>query len=218
MWLFSGAPEDPEDETVMESLAPMHCFLLWIAWRTASALKTKMLNMMQYTGWYRLQYPGRPGGGPNQNDQMGNHWFGFWWRMHTLMILNGLRMSKQNERLLSRVTLHRVLQKHGGYIDGSCHASHWYWETPRTRITVLDNGMTNGHAIPGWIFRLADGLDRHFCQCLSSNLQSIPNLIKTKHQMRHICTSLMVIKVPCLLHLHFTRQWYFVLCQPKFVI
>jgi len=114
--------------------------------------------------------------------------------------------------------LHGVLQECGGFIDGGWHASDSYWETPRVRMTFPDNGTMNGYSTLGWILQFSDGWVTHFCQCLSTNLRSIPSLIKTQHQIRRSCTSLKVMKAPCLLHLLLKWQCYFVSCQTKFVI
>ena len=149
---------------------------------------------------------------------MGNSLFGYRKRMHTLLISNWLRRSKLNQRPLWSNILHRVHQEHGGYIDGGWHVSHWYWEIPRIRMMILDNGMKNGRSIPGWIFWFSDVWQRHFCQCLSCNPWSIPNLTKTKHQTRHSCMNSKVINEPCHVHLLLKRWSYFVLCQANFFI
>jgi len=82
---------------------------------------------------------------------MGNHLFKSQRRMHTLLIPNGLRKSKLNERPMWKDTLPKVLQECGGYIDGGWHASHWYWETPKIGMTFQDIGTINSHSILGWI-------------------------------------------------------------------
>jgi len=138
--------------------------------------------------------------------------------MHTLFICNGLRKSNLQKRLFQNDTLRKVLQERGGYIDDSRHVSHWYWKTPKIGMTFQDNGTMNGHSIVGLILPFSEGWDRHFCQCLSTNLWSIANLTKMKHQTRCLCTHLKEVKEPCLVHFFFTRQCYFVLCQAKFVI
>jgi len=184
-----------------ESTVPVHWIQLWRVWCMPSSLKTKRLNRMRHTGWYKLRGSGRSGGGQNRISPMGNHLSGYQSRMHTPLISNGLRTRKRKYRRLWSGTLHGVLQERGGYIDGSQHVSQWYWETPRIRMTCLDNGTMNEHSILGWILRFPDGHERHFCQCLSRNRQSIPNLTKTKHQTRSSCMYLKVIQAPCLVHL-----------------
>ena len=132
---------------------------------------------------------------------MGQHLIQYQHRMHTLLISNELRKSKLNYWPCARDTLHRVLQECGGYIDGRLHVSYCYWETPRIGMTCHGNGSMICHLIPWWILRYSDSWERHFCQCLSTNQQCIPNLMKKKHQMRHYYMSLNVIKAPCLVHL-----------------
>jgi len=51
-------------------------------------------------------------------------------------------------------------------------------------MTFLDNAIMNGHPILGWILQFSDGWERHFCQCLSTNLQSLPDLTRTTIQER----------------------------------
>jgi len=149
---------------------------------------------------------------------MGNPWFGDQRRMHTLLISNWLRTSKLNSRLMWRDTLHGVCQERGGYPDGGWQVSHWYWETPRIGMMFQDHGTMNGHSTLGWILWFSDGWETNFCQCLSRNLRSIPNLMKMKHQIRRSCTNLKVSNAPCLLHLLLKRRCYFVLFLAKFVI
>jgi len=177
-----------------------------------------MLNRMRHTGWSILLSPGEWGGGRNGNSRMGILLFGFRRRMHPLLIMNWLRRSKLNERPLWKDKLPRVLQEHGAFIGGSWHGSHWYWETPIIRMMFQDNGTMNSHSILGWILWFPDGWETNFCQCLSMQLRSIPNLTKTKHQIRHSSTNLKVIQMPCLVHLLLKRRCYFVLCQAKFLI
>jgi len=149
---------------------------------------------------------------------MGKHLLEYRSRMHTLLTLNGRKKSKLNWWPLWRDTLLRVLQEHGGYIDGSLHAAHWYWETPRIGIMFHDNGTMNGHVTLRWILQFSAGWEIDFCQWLSRNLQSIPTLTKTKHRMRRSCTSLNVTNAPCLVHLLHKRRCYCVRYQAKFVI
>jgi hypothetical protein len=121
--------------------------------------------------------------------------------MHTLLISNELRKSKLNSGPLWGDTLHGVHPKRGGSIDGACHVSHWYWETPRIGMMFQDNGTMNGHSTLGWILQFSGGWGGHFSQCLSRNLRSIPNLTKTKHQTRRSCMNPKVINAPCQVHL-----------------
>jgi len=149
---------------------------------------------------------------------MGNPWFRYRRRMRTLLISNGLRTSEQNSRPGWRYTLHGVRQERGRFIHGVWHVSHWYWETPKIRVTFQDNCTMNCHSILGWILRFSDGWETHFRQCLSRNLQSILNLTKMKHQTRCSCMNMKVINAPSLVHLLLNRRCYFVLCQARFLI
>jgi len=79
-----------------KSTLPMHCIPLLRVWCTPAGLKTMTLHSMQHTGWSILQSPGLSAGGQNHNSSMGNHLFGYQWRMHTLLISKGLRKSKLN--------------------------------------------------------------------------------------------------------------------------
>jgi len=108
-----------------KSTAPRHCIPQWRVWCMLCGLKTKMLNRMRHTGSSEWQSRRRSGRGQNWNLRMGNHFSGYGRRMHTMLISNGPKKSKQNWRRLRRDTLHRVLQERGGFIDGSWHASHW---------------------------------------------------------------------------------------------
>jgi len=78
----------------------MHWIPLWRVWCMYSGLKTRMLNMMWHTGWSKLESAEQWGGGQNQNSQMGNSVFEHRWRMHNLLISNGMRTSKLNYRPL----------------------------------------------------------------------------------------------------------------------
>jgi len=200
------------------STAPRHCIPLWRVSCMPSRLTTRTLNRMQHTRWSKLSSPGQYRGCQNWNSGMGNHLFRYQRIMHTLLILNGLRKSKLYYSPWWKDTLHKVLQECGGYIDGSWHVSHWYWETPKIGMMSQDNGTMNGHSILGWILQLSDGWQTHFCQCLSMHLGSIPNLTKIKHQMRRSCTNLKCIKAPWLVYLLLKRRCYFVLFLAKFVI
>jgi len=137
--------------------APMYCLPQWRVWCMPSGLNTRTLSRMRHTGWSKLQSHGRYEGVQKRNWRMGNHWFGYWRRMHTLLISNRLRTSKLNSRLLWRDTLYRVRPERGGFIDGSWHVSHWYWETTRIGMTFYDNGTMNGHSILGWNLWFSDG-------------------------------------------------------------
>jgi hypothetical protein len=53
---------------------------------------------------------------------------------------------------------------------------------------------------------------------LSINLQSVPNLTKTKHQTMRFWMNPNVINAPCLVHLLIKRRCYFALCQAKIII
>jgi len=198
--------------------ALIHCILQWRVWCILAGLTRNTLNGMRHTGWSKLQIPGRPGGGQYQNLRMGTHLCGYPTRMHTLLISNGLKKSKQNWRPLQRDTLHRVFQERGGFINGGWHASPWYWDTLRIGMSFLDNGTMDGHTILGWILQFSYGGETCFCQCLSRNLWNIPSLTKTKHKMRRFCMNLKVIIAPCLVHLLLKRRCYFVRFQAKFVI
>jgi hypothetical protein len=86
-------------------------------------------------------------------------------------------------------------------------------------MTFQDNGTMNRDSIFGWILRFSNGLETHFCQCLSMNQRSIPSQTKTKHQMRLSCTNPTVLKAPSHVHLLLLkRRCYFVLFLAKFVI
>jgi len=199
-----------------KSMVLTHCFWLWRVWCMSSSLKSKMLNRIRHTGWYRLQRPKHSGGDQNWYYPMGHHSFGCQRSIQTLLIPNGLRTRKRKLRLFSSDTLHRVLREYGGYIDAAWHDFHWYWETPRMAITFQDDGRMNGHSILGRILQFSDGWERYLCQCFRGNLQSIRNLTKTKHQMRCFCTK--VSQAPCLVQHLLNRPCYFVLCQAKFII
>jgi len=198
--------------------APMRCILRWRVWCMLSGLTLNKLNKMRNTGWSNLQSPGRSQGGQNWNLRMGNHLFRYRRRMHTLLISNELKKTKQNWRSLWRDTLHGVLQERGGFVERGWHASHWYWVTPRIGMTFLENGTMNGHSTLGWILQFPDCWETHLCKCLSRNLQCIRSLVKMTHQMRRSCMILKVIEAPCLVHLLLKRSCYLVCCQAKFII
>ena len=137
--------------------------------------------------------------------------------MHTSLILSGLRKSKQIWWPWWRSTLHRVVREHGGFIDGGQHVFCQCWETWRIAATFLHNGTMNGHSILGWIPRFPDGWGMHFCQCLPTNLRSLPNLTKTTHQER--CSFLnREIKMHSPVQPLHNRRCYFVLFLAQFVI
>ena len=168
---------------------------------------------MRHTRWSKLQFPGWSGGVHSQNLQMGNHLFRCWRRMHNLLISNRLRKSKQYWKPLWTDTLHRVLQEHGVCMHGGWHASRWYWETPRIGMMFQNNRTMNGHSTLGWILQFSECWKTHFWKCLSRKQRSIPCLMKMKNQMRRSCTSLNVIKAPCVVHLLLKRRCFFLQCQ-----
>jgi hypothetical protein len=96
MWLSLGAPEDPEDETAME----MHgADALNSAVKSLMhAIRTEDEEAQQDAAHWMIQIAKR---WPSRRCsvsklQMGNHWFGYQRRMHTLLISNGLKKKKQN--------------------------------------------------------------------------------------------------------------------------
>jgi len=142
---FQGCLKIQKMRQWWKSMAPRHCIPRWRVRCMPSRLMIKSLDRMRHTGWSKLQSPGRAGGCQNRSLRMANHFFGYQRRMHTLLIMNGPRKSKLNYRPLWNDTLQKVLQEHGGYIDGVWHVSHWYWETPKIRMTFQNNGTMNGH-------------------------------------------------------------------------
>jgi len=201
-----------------KSTVTRHSILLWIVWCMQFGLKTNTLNRMRHTRWSNLQSARRLGGGKKRDLRWQNYLFRYRWRVNTLWILNGLKKSEHNLRPLWRDTLHGVLQERRGFPDSVWHASDWYWETPRIRMTFLDNGTMNRHSTLGWILQFSNGWGTHFCQCMSENMWSIPSLMKAKHRTRHSCTSPKVINAPCLVHLLLKRPCYLVRCQAKFLL
>ena len=101
-----------------KSMVLGHCIPLWRVWCMLSRLKTKKLNRMRRTGWFRLQSHGQSGSGQNRKSPMENHLSGFQRRKHTSLILSGLRKSKHIWRPWWRGTLCGVLLDHAGFIDG----------------------------------------------------------------------------------------------------
>jgi hypothetical protein len=88
---------------------------------------------------------------------MGNSWFSYRKRMHTLLISNGLRTNKLIKIHVLRDILHGVLQVCGEYLAGGWYVSHWHEETPRIGIRILGSGVMNGHSILDWILRFSNG-------------------------------------------------------------
>jgi len=157
MWLFAGAPEDPEDETVME----MH----W-----ADALYSTVKSLMHAI---RTEDQDAQQDAAHRMIPISKPWPMSRWSESTLA--NGkslVRIPKYNAHLVDlewnedeqaqlkplwRDTLHGVLQEQGWLMDGGSHVSHWYWETPRIGMMFQDNGTMNGHSILEWILRFSDG-------------------------------------------------------------
>jgi len=149
MWLFSSALQNPENDTVMEKHGAKAEYSMGWVWCMLSRLKQTKLNRMQHTGWSKLQTHGRLNGGQNATSQMRSYSSGFRWRLPTVLVCNELKKSKPNFRPSWQDTLHKVLQNHGGYIDGGYNVSQWYWVTPRMATTFPDNGTISGHLILG---------------------------------------------------------------------
>jgi len=84
--------------------------------------------------------------------------------------------------------------------------------------TFLDYGTMNGHSILGWILQFSDGRERHFCQCLSLNLRSIPNLTKTTNQVMRSFWTRTNMEMHSPVHLLHKRGCNFVLFLAKVVI
>jgi hypothetical protein len=183
-----------------------------------SGLKTRTPNRMRHTRISNYESPRQEGHGRNRHVRIGNHLFQHESRMHTTLILNGMRMSMLNKRPLWRDTLYGVLQRRAEFIDSGWHVPHWYWETPRIGMTFQDNGTMNGLSILRWILQFSHGREAHFHQHLTTNRRSISSLTKTKHQMRRFCTYRKVSKAPSLIHFLLKGRSFFVLCQGKFVI
>jgi len=180
--------------------------------------KQKTLNRIRHIGWFKLQSRGWSGGGQNRNLRMGHHLFGFRRRMHTLLISNGLQKGSKTEDPCGEIHFTGWFRSIEGswmaagmlLIDIGRHwGSEWRFGTiVRWMATRPLGGFSN--------FPMAE---RHISAnaCLQ-NLRSIPSLTKMNHQMRRSCSSMKVIKPPCLMHLLIKRQCYSVRCQAKFVI
>ena len=157
MWQFSGVPEDPGDETVME----MHSadVLHSAAKSSMHAIRSEDQDTQLDAAHRIIQFanPWTMRRWSESNLANINSWFGYRRTQHTLFISNELKTSKGNSRCLWRDTLHGVRWEHGGYIDGACHVSHWYWETLRIGMMFLDNGTMNGDSTLGWILSFSDG-------------------------------------------------------------
>jgi len=218
MWLLCGVPEDPEDVTLMEKDG-------------ANALYSAVMSLMHAI---------------RTEDEDAQHDATHWMSQiaKPLAIRRWLESKLANGKPLVRIPkeiahyvdlewtadkqakLQTLVERYTSRGALGAWRVHW-WRLACFSVVlgdtddqnnILDNGTTNGHSILGWILQFSDGWGIHFCQCLSRNLQSIPNVTKTKHHMRRSCTTLKVTKAPCLLHLHLKSQCYFVFCQAKFVI
>jgi hypothetical protein len=96
MWLFSGEPEHPEDETVKEMHGANALYSavtsLMLAIRTGNqdAQQDAAHRMIQIAKhWMKRRWS--EGKLANRNP-----WFGYRWIMHTLVLSNGLNKSKLN--------------------------------------------------------------------------------------------------------------------------
>jgi len=63
--------------------------------------------------------------------------------MQTLLISNGLRISKLNSMPLWSDRLQGVLSECAGFINVTWHVSHSYWDILRIGMTFYDNGTMN---------------------------------------------------------------------------
>jgi hypothetical protein len=187
-------------------------------WYTQYAVKTRTFNRMWHTGWSKLPSLGQQGGNQNRDLQMGSHLCEYWAEMYTLLILNGLRKSNLHPRPWWNSTLNKVLQPHGGYIDGSWHVFQLDWETAKIGMMSHENRTMNSHSMVRRFLLIFDAWETHFFQRFSIHLRSVPNLTKMKHQMMRFCTNLNDITAPCFMYLLLARQCYYILFPTKFVI
>ena len=199
--------------------APMYCIPHWRVRYMPSRQKTGTIIRMRHTGRSKWLNSGWQEGGGNLKSRIAHYRFGLRMNMHSLLISYYLWTSKLNSRPLWNDTHHGLLPERVAFIDGAWHISHGYWESPRIGKTLQDNGPMNGHSIIGWILRLSNSWEPHFCRRLSMNLCSIPTLTNTARQIRRSCRKPKVWKASCFVHLLLLkRPCYFILCQAMFGI
>jgi len=218
MLLFSGAPEDPEDDTVME----MH---------GADAVNSAVNSLMHAI---RTEDP--------DVQQDAAHWMFQIVKPRTMRrwseskLANGkplVWIPKENAHLVDLEWTEDMQAKLKTLVVRyTSRGGSGAWRVHRWRLACISLGLAdtedrNQHSgqwydqwpLDTWvdspIFRWPR--DTLLPQLVNAPGE-YPNLMKTKHQMRHSCTNLKVINVPCLVLLLRTRRYYFVLCQAWFVI
>jgi len=217
MWLFSDAPEDHENDSVMEM---PHAEALYSAAKSMlHAISTEDEDAQQDAMHQMIQIA-KPWMIRRWSESKLTNGDPLVWILKAnahLFDLSGLRSSKRNWWLWLRDTLHRVFQEHGGFTVRCWHVPCWCGETLSIAMMFLDNGLMHGHSIPMWILQFAHGWESHFCECLWRNLRGIMNLTIMMNQERLS----FLIKTEMILHssvhLH-KRQCYFVLFLAKFII
>jgi len=181
MWHFSDAPDDPEDETVMEK-------------HSADALYSAVKSLM-YAVWIEDQ----------DAQQDAAHWMIQIAKPSTIRrwseskLANGkplVLIPKENGYLVDvewtedeQAKLETLVERYtsrgasGAWRVHRWHLAYFSLVLGDTGIGMpfQDNGTMNGHSTLWLILRFSDGSETHFCQCLSRNLRSIPNLTKRKH-------------------------------------
>jgi hypothetical protein len=181
MWLFSGSPEDSEDETLIEKHGAEALY---------SAVKSSMRAMLTEDADCRQDEAHRM-------IQIIKPWTIQRWSESKLANRQPLVcIPKVNAHLVDLDwteeqqdklgTLRERYTSEGASGEWRVHRwrlawFYWYWETPKIGMTLQDNGTLNSHSILGWILWFTDGWETHFCPCLSLQLRSIPNLTTTNH-------------------------------------
>jgi len=217
MWLLSGAPYDPEDDTVIEKHGAEALYSA--VKRLMHAIQTKDKEAQQDAA--------------HQMIQIAKPWtIGLWSEFELANAKALVRIPKENSHLIDpewteggqahlmtlveRYTLRRA--------SGTWRVHRWrlacfslVLRDTENRNNVSGQGTMNGHSILGWNLGFSDGWERHFCQSLSTNLQSIPNLTKMTPQKRHSFQK-RETKMHCPVHRLHKRQCYYVLFLAKFVI
>jgi len=166
MWLFPCAPDEHEDETLMEKhvthpLYPavqssMHA--RWSANQDAHLDAgyrviqiVKPLTMRRWSEW-KLANEKPLVQITNKNGQ-----------------LVDLEWTEKQQAMLkagSNATFHKVLPMRGGFIDGGWLVSHWHCEAPKIGSTSHYTGPIKGLSVFRSILRLSDDGEKHFCQWL----------------------------------------------------
>jgi len=218
MWLFAGASDDPENDTVMkkhgaEALYSTVKSLMHAIWtRNEEAQLNAAHRMIQIAKPCTIR------------------------RWSESKIADGkqhTRIPKGNAHLMNlewtedeQANLKTLVERYTS--QGASGA----WRVHRWRLACFSlvmgdpedgndnyaNGTRNGDMISGWILWFSDCWERHFCKWLSRNLWSIMNLTRMTNEERRYFWNTTEMKMHSPAHLLHRSLCHFLLFLAKFVI